>query len=105
MLRGAISQSKPTAIAAGVIHIAVDDDMLLEGLERKRQLVEGVLGEFIDGLISVRISSGTRRNEVGEGASKRQTAVDDREARLRTYRAQDPSLDAMAEALDLELRE
>jgi hypothetical protein len=44
-------------------------------------------------------------DNVRSGSRKRQTVEDDREARLQTYRATDPSLDKMAQVLDLELSE
>jgi hypothetical protein len=79
----------------------------LEGLERKRTIIEeaisGVLGRATR--VALRGEEPGSRGSKTAGSSKRQTVDDDRVARMQAYRAQDPALNDMVEALDLELTE
>ncbi len=105
MIKESVALSRPSMFGAGEVRLAVSAEVHLEGLERKRKVLEEVLSEFTGTATTVSFEVAEAPHPRDRAPAKRQTAQDDREARLQAYRSQDPSLDAMADALDLELRE
>jgi DNA polymerase-3 subunit gamma/tau len=108
LLHDAISKVRPRSFVADRLELeAADADAHVEGLQRRRQVIERAVAQILGRPVKVVVSmegSGGGPSTEGPGR-KRRTAEDDREARLRAYRAQDSTLDRMAEALDLELSE
>ena len=100
-----LSHARPTALEDGEVRLEVEGDMPLEGLKRNKQVVRDALSTLLGVQSQVSFATPSAEPPTLAPEPKRQTAEGDREARLRTYRAQDPTLDAVAEALDLELME
>ena len=107
LVREVLSQSYPRAVSGNVVSLEVPHgDLSLEGLTRNRGLVEEALASIYGGKFRVELvppGAGESLPTPGPDATGRQTVEGDREARLRAYRNQDPALDAVADALDLEL--
>jgi DNA polymerase-3 subunit gamma/tau len=106
MAREALTQAALVAFEGGQVVLEVTDAVQLEGLERSRVIVRDAISQVLGGRVDV-VFRGPA-SEVAEkprGDARRLDRKGDREERLRSYRAQDPSLDAMTEALDLELLE
>ena len=103
--REALAHATPAAVAGDEVAFEVSDsEVHLEGLERSRDLVAEAIADVVGK--SVRI---VYRTTVEQGAQaqaaepKRLDRDGDRDERLRRYRAKDGALDAVADALDLEL--
>jgi DNA polymerase-3 subunit gamma/tau len=105
LVRESLSQARPVRVAEGEVGLEVEADMPLEGLKRNQSVVGEALSQFLGGPTRVAFTTPEAPAGVPQPDAKRQTVEGDRESRMRTYRAQDPSLDAVAEALDLELME
>jgi DNA polymerase-3 subunit gamma/tau len=108
LLKEAISQARPTAFSGQRLTLEVGGgEIHAEGLERHKGLVEDAVSALMGQPIRVAVTAEDvpAEDNVRSGSRKRQTVEDDREARLQTYRATDPSLDKMAQVLDLELSE
>jgi hypothetical protein len=105
LVRESLSQARPVRVARGEVSLEVEADMPLEGLKRNKSVVGEALSQFLGGPTNVAFTTPEAPAGDPQPDAKRQTMEGDREARMRTYRAQDPSLDAVAEALDLELME
>ncbi len=106
MVKEMLSHARPTALEGdGEVRLEVEGDLPLEGLNRNKHVVRDALSTLLG--VQARVTFATPSPELPTPAPepKRQTVEGDREARMRTYRAQDPTLDAVAEALDLELME
>jgi hypothetical protein len=108
MVREALSHATPTAIDNGVIELEVSDcEVHLEGLERNRAVITDSIEE-IAGLKVTRLEYRPQTTEATESPAPPPSRLDrttDREDRLKRYRQADPGLDALAEALDLEVLE
>jgi DNA polymerase III subunit gamma/tau len=75
-----------------------------EGIERQREAVAQLVGRYALGPVHVGLEgAGSREPVRGRPARLTEDAV--RDARLKSLRAQDPSLNAAVDALDLELLE
>ncbi len=105
MVKEMLSHARPTALEDGEVRLEVEGDMPLEGLNRNKHIVRDVLTTFLGVQAQVTFAPPFAEPPTPATEPKRQTVEGDREARMRTYRAQDPTLDAVAEALDLELME
>ena len=105
LVRELLSQGRPVDVREGEVRLAVDGAMPLEGLNRNKAVVREALANFLGAPTGVTFGPPESDTATPPAGPKRQTPEGDREARMRTYRAQDPALDAVAEALDLELRE
>ncbi len=105
MVKEMLSHARPTALADGEVRFEVEGDMPLEGLNRNKNVVQDAISALVGAPSRVTFASATSDRPTPAPEPKRQTAEGDREARMRAYRAQDPTLDAVAEALDLELTE
>jgi DNA polymerase III subunit gamma/tau len=84
-----------------------DTDVHLPGLEKNRREIETAMGAVLAAEIRVvfRPAGGSRSSDSGEGggSGRRLDQQSERDQRLRAYRAKDQALDAVADALDLEL--
>lgn len=105
LVRELLSQGRPVDVREGEVRLAVDGAMPLEGLNRNKAVVREALANFLGAPTGVTFGPPESDTATPPAGPKRQTPEADREARMRTYRAQDPALDAVAEALDLELTE
>ena len=105
MVKEMLSHARPTALEDGEVRIEVEGDMPLEGLNRNKHVVRDALSTLLGVQAQVTFATASAEPPTPAPEPKRQTVEGDREARMRTYRAQDPTLDAVAEALDLELME
>lgn len=107
VVREALGHAVPASVAGSDVTLEVSDsEVHLEGLERSRALVAEaiatVMGQPVR--ISYRPASGSGEAEPPANSARLDREAD-REERLRQYRSTDPALDAVAEALDLELLE
>jgi len=113
MLREALTGTRPIRWDQGVVTLGVPGKGPLLDDRRGQIAVQRTLQGLCEGpdgpikLAFERLAADTpeEHSEPTATGPRRQTASDDRGARLDAYRALDPSLDAMAEALDLELRD
>jgi DNA polymerase-3 subunit gamma/tau len=107
MMQQALAHARPTRVQGDEVALAVESDIHREGMLRGKRVIEEVIAQVAGGKPRVAFVSDTANDSVPEGVSnaKRLTPESDREVRMRAYRAQDPSLDALADALDLELME
>ncbi len=105
LVKEMLSHTRPTTVADGEVRFEVEGEMPLEGLNRNKKVVQDAVNAFLGGRSRVTFSTATANPPAPAPEPKRQTVEDDREARMQAYRTQDPTLDAMAEALDLELLE
>ncbi len=105
LVRELLSQVRPVHVKEGEVRLAVDGAMSLEGLNHNQAVVGEALANFLGAPTGVTFGPPESDTAAPRPGPKRQTLEGDREARMRTYRAQDPALDAVAEALDLELTE
>jgi DNA polymerase-3 subunit gamma/tau len=95
-----LSEIVPPLVA---VTLKEENQMTLESLERGRGLIEQLLGGRVGGTVKLEIRPPVA--PAGEAAPrpKRRTDAGDRAERLQQLRAKDPALDAVAEALDLEM--
>jgi DNA polymerase-3 subunit gamma/tau len=106
LVAAALEHAGPAGVEGTTVTLGVSDsDVHLEGLERSRAEVEAGLQIVFGARLRVAY------RPVGAGAEapppategRRRDAQTDRGERLKAYRAKDQALDAMADALDLEL--
>ncbi len=103
LVREALLEAQPGSLSdTGLTVDVMGGGVQLEGLTRNQGLVEEAVSQFAGRSLQVIVRVPVAEQE-DRLDSRRQTAERDRAARLRSYRAQDPALDAVAEALDLEL--
>ncbi len=105
LVRELLSRARPVRVAEGEVGLEVGGDMPLEGLQRNKSVVGKALSQFVGRPTRAVFTTAESAVDTPPPEAKRQTVEGDREARMRNYRAQDPTLDAVAEALDLELLE
>ena len=106
LVREALVEAQPANLSGTELSVDVTGgEVQLEGLTRNRGLVEDAVSQFVGRSLRVVFRVPVAEPAEPEDAveSRRQIAERDRETRLRSYRAQDPALDAVVEALDLEL--
>ena len=105
LLGTALADTLLVAVAPPMVAVALKEEnpMVAENLERSREVVERVIGARVGGAVrlEVRPPEATKAGETPR--PRRRTDASDRAERLQALRAQDPTLDAAAEALDLEL--
>jgi hypothetical protein len=108
MVREALTHAKLDEVRGEVVTLTVaDSEVHLDGLERTRDIVADAIGSVMGTTVQV-VYQAVGRGEtdaVAPAEPKRMDRNRDREERLRAYRSKDAALDAMAEALDLELLE
>lgn len=102
-----LAGARPARIADDTLVVLVPDAAQREGVERARQAVmaavESVLGRKLAVTFETTPTEGEDLESPEGQDSRRLDEKSDRAERLRRYRAKDPTLDAMADALDLEL--
>jgi DNA polymerase-3 subunit gamma/tau len=103
-----LEHTTPAAVEGSEVRLLVpDSDVHSEGLERSRSEVEAGLQAVFGAALRVRYVAATGAEGAAAGdrgaAPQRLDPRTDRGERLKAYRAKDQALDAMAEALDLEL--
>jgi hypothetical protein len=97
----------PVQVGGGVVVLQVSDsEVHLEGLERGRRGIEEAIREVL-GLDAVRVQY-RAEGKAGNAKVELPRRLDrdaEQQERLRLQREQNPALDAIAEALDLEVIE
>ncbi|UCF41332.1 MAG: DNA polymerase III subunit gamma/tau [Gemmatimonadota bacterium] len=105
LVREALSHATPASVEGDEVTLEVSDcEVHLEGLERNRDLVAKAIDEVTGRTARVAYRPAAVEAPPSNNA-RRLSRKGDRDERLKAYRSQDPSLDAMADALDLELLE
>ncbi|MEO8478819.1 MAG: DNA polymerase III subunit gamma/tau [Gemmatimonadota bacterium] len=103
----ALQQATPRTGAPGVLELSfgTDQAVSVEGIERQKATVATVASARLGTEVRIEVIAATPRGRENAGpvASRRLTADTIREDRLQELRRMDPALDAMADALDLEL--
>ena len=104
MLPALLAGSDVTAIEGNtvVIRLAPTGAGHAEGLERKRDVLARLVGEYVTEPVKVRIGSDAA---VPAARALRMTPGEAQSERLKALRAKDPALNAAVDALDLELLE
>ena len=109
LVRESLAETVPSRLSDDELTLDLSGgDVQEEGLKRHRAVIEDVVSQSMGRPLRVVFNLPSLAEEEGEGGRdepRRQTQEDDRDARLGNYRAADPTLDRMAEALDLELTE
>jgi DNA polymerase III subunit gamma/tau len=108
LVAAALEHATPATVEGSEVRLLVSDsDVHSEGLERSRGEVEAGLRAVFGAELRVRYIPATGSEAAGtanrEGGPPRLDQRTDRGERLKAYRAKDQALDAMADALDLEL--
>ena len=108
LVAAALEHATPGAIEGLEVQLAVtESDVHLEGLERNRAEVEAALRTVFGARLRVQFVPANGAGEGGkQGRGKVPQRLDqhaDRGERLKAYRAKDQALDALADAMDLEL--
>jgi len=95
------------AVKDGVVMLEVSDSAVhLEGLERGRPTVEKAIRDTLSSSpVRVQFKSAGDSGQRELGPPRRLDRNAEQQERLRQYREKDPALDAIAEALDLEVIE
>ena len=109
LVRESLAETVPSRLSDDELTLHLSGgDVQEEGLKRHRALIEDAVSQSMGRPLRV-VFHLPRVAEEGDGGGgdepRRQTQQRDREARLENYRAADPTLDRMAETLDLELIE
>jgi hypothetical protein len=108
MLREALSHATPVMEGEVLVLEVAGSEVHLQGLENGRKTILAAVKQVTGAVLPVTV------RPAGPGATasarppeppKRLNRDAEREERLQRYRAKDPSLDAAADALDLELLE
>ncbi len=107
MLQEALGHAAPVAVKDGVVVLEVSDsEVHLEGLERGRPTIEEAIRDTLGSSpVRVQFKSAGHSGQVELGQPRRLDRSAEQQERLKRYREKDPSLDAIAEALDLEVIE
>ena len=107
MVREALTHASPSSFEDGRLTILVSESAVhLEGLEQNREFVAGTISAVMGAGVRVVYQSAPQAREVPPLPEPQRLDRDaDRQERLRHYRGKDPALDAVADALDLELLE
>ena len=101
----ALADTQLVEVSPPLVAIALKEHnpMHAESLERSRELVERQLSARVGAIVRLEV----RPPETAGGAEaprpRRRTDASDRAERLQQLRTRDPALDAVAEALDLEM--
>jgi len=105
MVGAALADTLLTEIAPPLIAVTLKEEnqMTAEALERGRGLIEQVLGGRVGAQVRLEIRPPVAAAGEAAPRPKRRTDAGERAERLQQLRAKDPALDAVAEALDLEM--
>ena len=109
MLGALLQVTEVADVDAGVVTIRLLDTNAVhaEGLERQREALSQLVARYLTGAVRIKLE-GVEAGASRERSAPRPTRLTEegaRAERLKTLRAQDPSLNAAVEALDLELLE
>lgn len=103
----ALQQATPRPGEAGILELVfgADQAVSVEGIERQKATVATLASARLGTEVRIEViaASPSRRDDAGSAPSRRLTADTLRQDRLQELRRLDPALDAMADALDLEL--
>jgi hypothetical protein len=91
----------PPVLTVGFIE---PNPLFLERLEQQAAIIEGVIGQAVGAPVRLRIG-GTGAAAPPDPRSRRISDASIRADRLKGFRAKDPTLDAAADELDLEIVE
>ena len=105
MVRELLSHARLVEVGEEGVGMEVDGEVPLEGLNRSKSVLQEAVSKLVGTAARVTFTSRAPDPSARPPEPRRQTVEGDREARMRAYRDQDPTLDAVAEALDLELLE
>ncbi len=108
MAREALGHATPTSVNEGVVELEVSEcEVHLEGLERNRAVIVKCIEDVIGGQVK-NLEYRARPADSTDPPAPQPTRLDrdaDQEEQLKRHRQSDPGLDAIAEALDLEVLE
>ncbi len=108
MVQEALGHATPVAVKDGVVVLEVTEcEVHLEGLTRSRGIIGEAMGQVLE-CGPVQVEYRARENDEEQTANEapqRLNKVEEQEERLSRYRSNDPALDVIAEALDLEVIE
>jgi len=108
LVREALSHATPVSVEHGVVGLSVgQSDVHLEGLERNRAAITETIGKVL-GESPTRLEFGPQDSGPKGDQPTQPVRMDmstEQEERLKRHRQADPGLDALAEALDLEVIE
>lgn len=105
LLREALSHAAPVVEGERLALEVSGSEVHLQGLENGRAALETVLRDVLGRAMRMVVRPATPGADSSAEGPRRLNRDAEREERLKRYRAKDPSLDAAAEALDLELLE
>ena len=110
MVRESLAQARPVSVEGDRVVLDVSHgEAHLEGLERTRSAIQGVIEKVTGHRVRLTFQSAGETDapdpKPAEQGPARLHEATDRAERLRVYRSKDPALDAAADALDLELLE
>jgi len=109
MLGALLQVTEVAAVDAGAVTIRLLDTNAVhaEGLERQREALSQLVTRYLTGPVRIKLegAEGGGSRERSAPRPTRLTEEGARAERLKTLRAQDPSLNAAVDALDLELLE
>jgi hypothetical protein len=102
LLPALLAGSDVAAVEGGtvVVRLAPANAGHAEGLERKRDVLARLVGEYVTEPVRVRVGV-----SVDASRAARMTPGEAQSERLKALRAKDPALNAAVDALDLELLE
>ena len=105
LVGAALADTVLSEIAPPVVAVTLKEEnqMTLESLERGRGLIEQLVGGRVGATVKLEIRPPVAAAGEAAPRPKRRTDAGDRAERLQQLRAKDPALDAVAEALDLEM--
>jgi len=109
MIASLVTEAALTAVAGGVVTLTLSDAHHAEGVDRKRDALAQVIGRYVTEPVRVRVTVSEERG-AESGATPpvrtgRLTAESANAERLKALRQKDATLNAAADALDLELLE
>jgi len=109
MIASLVAEATLTAVAGGVVTLTLSDAHHAEGVDRKRDALAQVIGRHVTEPLRVRVVTGggpgAGTTEAPPVRGPRLTAESANAERLKVLRQKDPTLNAAADALDLELLE
>src|SRR5438034_853427 len=109
MLGALLQVTEVAGVDAGAVTIRLPDTNAVhaEGLERQRDALSQLVARYLTGPVRIKLEGAEGGGGRGRSAPRptRLTEEGARAERLKTLRAQDPSLNAAVDALDLELLE
>ena len=105
LLGAALGDTLLVEVAPPLVAVTLKENnqMHAETLERMRDVVERHIAERLGAPVKLEVRPPAGTGGAGTPRPKRRTDASDRAERLQQLRAKDPGLDAVAEALDLEL--